>query len=152
MNKEIKEILDKLKDDGWYDELDLTGDKWIELKQTETKQILDYITDLQQEIKEANDSITWWTNRFRSVERDNKELKQTETKQILDYITNLQQENERLKEWKEDLLKENIELEDIRKEAIEYIKRQQVIFANYDIVIENQLDILLNILQGSDKE
>lgn len=50
MNNEIKEILDKLKDDGWYDELDLTGDKWIELKQTETKQILDYITNLQEEI------------------------------------------------------------------------------------------------------
>lgn len=33
----------------------------------------------------------------------------------------LQEENERLKEWKEDLLKENIELENIRKEAIEYL-------------------------------
>ena len=49
MKDEIKEILDKLKDDDWYDELDLTGDKWIELKQTETKQILDYITNLQQD-------------------------------------------------------------------------------------------------------
>ena len=51
MNDEIKEILDKLKNDDWNDELDLTGDKWIELKQTETKQILDCITNLQQENK-----------------------------------------------------------------------------------------------------
>ena len=52
MKDEIKEILDKLKDKDWYEELDLTGDKWIELKQTETKQILDYITNLQEENEE----------------------------------------------------------------------------------------------------
>ena len=58
MNDEIKEILDKLKDDDWYDELDLTGDKWIELKQTETKQILDYITSLQKENKRLKAQLT----------------------------------------------------------------------------------------------
>lgn len=39
----------------------------------------------------------------------------------------------RLKEWKEDLLNENIELENIRKEAIEYIKELQnscIVFSN----------------------
>lgn len=47
-------------------------------------------------------------------------------------------------EWKKDI--------QANKKAIAYIKTQQVIFANYDIVIEEQLDNLLNILQGSDKE
>lgn len=37
MNEEIKEILDKLKDNDWYEELDLTGTKWIELKKRKTK-------------------------------------------------------------------------------------------------------------------
>ena len=49
MNKEIKEIIDKLKDGNWYDELDLTGEMWIELRWKETHLLLDYITNLQQE-------------------------------------------------------------------------------------------------------
>lgn len=36
--------------------------------------------------------------------------------------------------------------------AIKYIKTQQTIFTDYDIAIENRLNILLNILNGeSDK-
>lgn len=57
MREEIKEILDKLKDDEWYEELDLTGDKWIELKQTETNKILDYITNLQQENEDLKNRL-----------------------------------------------------------------------------------------------
>lgn len=49
MNDEIKGILDKLKDNDWYEELDLTGTKWIELTQEETNQLLNYITNLQKE-------------------------------------------------------------------------------------------------------
>lgn len=49
MKDEIKGILDKLKDNDWYEELDLTGTKWIELTQEETNQLLNYITNLQQE-------------------------------------------------------------------------------------------------------
>ena len=47
MNKEIEEILDKLKDKDWYEELDLTGTKWIELKQEETNLLLSYIEQLE---------------------------------------------------------------------------------------------------------
>lgn len=57
MNDEIKEIIKKLKDDGWYEELDLTGEMWIELRWKETHLLLDYITNLQQEnerLKETN--------------------------------------------------------------------------------------------------
>lgn len=46
-NKEIEELLDKLKDKDWYDELDLTGTKWIELKQEETNLLLSYIEQLE---------------------------------------------------------------------------------------------------------
>lgn len=49
MNNEIKEILDKLKDGNCYNELDLTGEMWIELRWEETHLLLDYITNLQQE-------------------------------------------------------------------------------------------------------
>ena len=36
---------------------------------------LDYITNLQEELKSANESITWWSNRFKAVERDKKDYK-----------------------------------------------------------------------------
>lgn len=46
MNKEIEEILDKLKDKDWYEELDLTGTKWIELKL-----LLSYIEQLEKKVE-----------------------------------------------------------------------------------------------------
>lgn len=49
---------------------------------------------------------------LKKLEQENKQLKE---------------ENERLKEWKEDLLNENIALENIRKEAIEYINNNCVL-------------------------
>lgn len=52
------------------------------------------------------------------------QLPYKQMEKLYDHITSLQQkveqlekENKRLKEWKEDLLSENIELENIRKEA-----------------------------------
>lgn len=38
-------------------------------------EILDLITNLQQELKEANDSVEWWTNRFKAVQQENERLK-----------------------------------------------------------------------------
>ena len=35
----------------------------------------DKVHDQFEEIKELNNSITWWTNRFNAVERDNRNLK-----------------------------------------------------------------------------
>ena len=57
MNKEIEEILDKLKDKDWYEELDLTGTKWIELKQEETNLLLSYIEQLEKRIYKARKMI-----------------------------------------------------------------------------------------------
>lgn len=86
MKDEIKEILDEL---DWYikqpNNQDVNGEYEppMELSQEEAKEIYDCITNLQEELKSANESITWYSNRFKAVERDNRKLKE---------------ENERLKE------------------------------------------------------
>jgi len=123
MNKEIKEILDRLDYNEWEVDLYKVPITWCELYD-----IRDYITNLQQKYDEA------------------------------DYDRHkLFEENERLKEWKEDLLKENIELENIRKEAIEYIKDncsyEEDTKYCYDDLCSSDVNNLLNILQnGSDSQ
>jgi len=57
MKDEIKEILDKITDEDWYEEKDLTGIKWIELKQEETNLLYDYITNLQEKYEELKDEL-----------------------------------------------------------------------------------------------
>ncbi len=47
MKDSIQDIINKIKDKNWYDELDTTGTKWIELRWEETHLLLDHITDLQ---------------------------------------------------------------------------------------------------------
>ncbi len=112
MNNEIKEILDKLKDSNWYDELDLTGDKWIELKQTETNQILDYITKLQEDVRtgqEINSELQQENEKLkRLADKDYTELNIVELKAFdyksrcekainklrRDYYTNYTQHND----------------------------------------------------------
>lgn len=104
MNDEIKEILDWLKDEDIY--VEDYGFQYKRISLKEIKQLLDYITNLQQELQEANDSVEWWSNRFKAVERDNRELTQEneELKKKLDrrYYKNeyerIKQENERLQE------------------------------------------------------
>ena len=55
MNNEMEEILDCLKDDS---------KSFIICSNYKKKILLDYITNLQQENQELNDSVTWWNNRF----------------------------------------------------------------------------------------
>ena len=43
----------------------------------------------KEDIIEMQDDITWWTNRFKAVERDNRELKQRIDKAI-EYIKKFQ--------------------------------------------------------------
>ena len=116
MNKEIKGILDYLKDDN--KSFIICGVSYYKISDYKAKVLLDYITNLQEEIK--------------IMVKDDERSQKT--------IIRLSKENKRLKEWKEDLLQENIELENIRKEAIEYIQ-------NHIVATETE-DILLNILQG----
>ena len=89
MNDEIKEILEELRNE----ENDIKGInflKYQDLTRGQINLLLDYITNLQQDtemyaqlkeeyeqdLKEANDSITWWTNRFKAVQQENKRLKE----------------------------------------------------------------------------
>lgn len=79
MKDEIKQILDEL---DWYikqpNNQDINGEYEppMELSQEEAKEIYDCITNLQEELKSANESITWYSNRFKAVERDNRKLKE----------------------------------------------------------------------------
>lgn len=54
MNNDIKEILNKLKDINWYEELDLTGTMWIELTWEETHLLLNCITNLQERLHDTD--------------------------------------------------------------------------------------------------
>ena len=144
MNEEIKEIFKEWKQFlSWCYE---NNDKTVEIHRDKVKYIIDYITNLQQEIEKLN---------------DDKRCMLVQLYKANDYRDKVKQENERLKEWKEDLLKENIELENIRKEAIEYIKNTTLFTEDYDYDYEENLvwkcatddkgrEDLLNILQGSE--
>ena len=93
INDEIKEILDKIKEIyDIHEQIIIKHNNADEIKFflsiKEGKLLLDYITYLQQENQELNDSITWWTNRFNAVQRDYEELKQENErlkKQVSEY-------------------------------------------------------------------
>ena len=60
MNDEIKEILDNVRKC-----CDITKDQsFVVYQRQDILKLLDYITNLQQENQELNDSVTWWNNRF----------------------------------------------------------------------------------------
>lgn len=161
MNNEIKEILDKLKDGNWYDELDLTGTMWIELKWEETHLLLDYITNLQKTNKNHSKKLIELGNKITNLQQE-LEIMVKDDERSQETIIRLTKENERLKEWKKDLLNENIELENIRKEAIEYINnfwREKSYYESVENCLkfatmnEFEKEDLLNILQnGSEKD
>lgn len=93
------------------------------------------IESLQQEIKELNDDIIWWTNRFNAVERDNRELK-----------ANLEMyENGVYFSSQVDELQARID------KAIEYMGINEEILKTCEIYDVNGIEVY-KILQGSDKE
>lgn len=82
-NKEIEKILKYLKNNTYIP--DETKRKYKILHRDEVNLLLSYIEQLKNNYIEANDSITWWTNRFNAVERDNRNLKNNRDKAI-EYI------------------------------------------------------------------
>lgn len=91
MSEEIKEILDNLK------EWSVEGNLYFEINDEKAKKLYNYITNLQQEnkqlkeeLKSANEEITWWSNRFNAVERDNRQLKEA-LKDIEELLLNEEQ-------------------------------------------------------------
>lgn len=186
MNNEIKEILDRIE----------TASEIFDclLKPEECTELLDYITNLedtlidkqecidayneiinnrdkeitnlQQEIQEANDSITWWTNRFRAVERENKRLKgELNCKEYFSSIMSEDTEFVILTKNNYDRQQKDIELELIDyksrlekannqlKIIMQIIKEQPTRNIEDDEWLENRLIGVTNILQnGSDDD
>lgn len=68
MNDEIKEILKEIE---CYRNEELC---LIFLSRKESNALLDYITNLQAELQEANDNADWWHNRFNAVQQENETL------------------------------------------------------------------------------
>ena len=124
MNDEIKEILDNF--EKYEARYKLHNETQFIITHREIESLLDYITNLQQENERLKEQINQYE------EPDDMTLfymwldakAKDKMKQFENQIIMLKQENERLKEWKKDLLNENIELENIRKEAIEFIKEK----------------------------
>lgn len=165
MNDEIKQILIQLE---YFIEEGYEYYNDIKLNKNQMKQLLDYITNLQQELQEANDSVEWWSNRYNAVVKN---CDETIKKMIA-----LGEENERLKEENNNKAMNDYahaideswyrELYDDYKsrceKAIEYINKNKHLsmFAdcrepeedwNYDL--ECSANDLLNILQnGSDSQ
>lgn len=98
--------------------------------------ILDYITNLQQELKEANESITWWSNRFKAIQQENERLKAN---------IRTQKSRRRLQTRKKNDYKSRCE------KAIEYIKENEFYLDYKTGACIKGVMPLLNILQnGSD--
>lgn len=89
MNDEIKEILDRIE----------TASEIFDclLKPEECTELLDYITNLQAELQEANDNAEWWHNRFKAVQQENERLKEN-NQSMQEEMARVWEENERLKE------------------------------------------------------
>lgn len=110
MNKEIKEILNYMKQYveniyehdsepmlNWKDlqivlsyieQLKKRNKELYEGFMATQEELTDYATkneQLEEDYKEANESVTWWTNRFYAVERDKKQLENNRDKAI-EYI------------------------------------------------------------------
>lgn len=82
MNDEVKEFTKNLIYDETVEGFICT-DKFY-------KKLKDYITNLQQELKEANESVEWWTNRFKAVE---KEDYKTRIDKAIEYIEKEYEDN-----------------------------------------------------------
>ena len=139
MNDEIKEILDWLKDEDIY--LEDYGYQYKRISLKDTKILLDYITNLQQENEELKKNQRFHKNGVFSLEYDKETLS--------DMVEDLQQENERLNEilvWKQEHEKE---LHTRIEKAIEYIEDNTYYKSHKGYV---DLNDLLNILQNGSEE
>lgn len=115
-NKEIEELLNEFK-------------KGTHLFPEYREIILSYIEQLEADYKEANDSITWWTNRYNAL---NKEYKLLKDRNEINIDRNI--EAYRIVE----------QLENNRDKAIEYIEEKGRLKYN-----PNEL---INILKGDSDE
>lgn len=98
MNNEIKEILDYLKESA------IKKNLYFEIKPEKAQILLDYITNLQQEINKLTAESTEWESKCYELQQAKDEL-QNDYQEAVDKICELKQENERLKELNENASK-----------------------------------------------
>lgn len=142
MKDEIKEILDKLRSDDYY-EKEYQKSAYYE---RDLKKLEDYITNLQEKVENQRQELVSLNDRLKEVKKSNGFLKQ---------------ENERLKEnaihndkvvdkakWNEMIYKSRIE------KAIEYINNNSYFKDNVvkTMIFKDYSSNLLNILQGVGKD
>ena len=92
MSEETKDIILDVKDSLNETPKNMYKYNKITLNLNEFEEILNYIEQLEKELKEANESITWWSNRFKAVERDNKQLENIR-KEAIKFINEELEEN-----------------------------------------------------------
>ena len=109
----------------------------------EDKKLQKHLVNEMMKVSETNPDVMFY---MEALMKKYEELEQK--------VEQLEKENKRLKEWKEDLLSENIELENIRKEAKDFIKnntyeyfhdgnlKDKTLSINKTIFIDNLLNIL----------
>lgn len=142
----------------------------------ESQPLKDYITNLQQENQELNDSIIWWNNRFNAVQRENERLKDqnNDLRKIYRNTYNklFENGNDELARYFQaqidecrtfyvepiiDYYKEWLDYKSRIDKAVEYIehskfiKEQVIMRSNYNMQ-DFQIRELLNILRGKDNE
>lgn len=143
MNDGIKEILDYLKDEKWdYYPSDMTPYKVFLME--ERDKILDYITNLQQELEEYKDTETY-SKRFlykANKDRLNANLKLVEENERLKLEKNTKSASEIICENLHDVYKSRIE------KAVEILKRYTDDESNYYVPVFE----LIDILNGEEKE
>ena len=138
MIDEIKELIDKLKDNDWYDELDLTGTKWVELTWEETHLLLDYITTLQEENKEL---------KLLSMTQNNREYRSK-------FLKEYQKEHgENCYPDYDEIYKRYDKLKSNNDAAIEIYKNRMFIEYKQKRFMEDKTtaDLMYEALQGDDK-
>lgn len=107
--------------------------------------------DYEEEIESLNESITWWTNRFNAVERDNRELRK-ETERLKEEYVMLQNASDEVEEELENRIVNAIKFIEARKSTQEFRKNKwKEKEVNIDIVLEQYRDIL-EILKKENKD
>lgn len=134
MNNEIKEIL-KIEVDCDYKKLSVDEISILE----------DYITNLQEELKSAYESIAWWNNRYNALRKENQDLKEQLENKIdlyedtISYQLGYDKGSEDYKSRNEKALK-----------FVSNLISEADCFYNYDI-LESKKQELEDILKGGDE-
>lgn len=130
MKDEIKEILDKLQKVANCETA--SRNALMEIKDKDYQLLLDYITNLQEEVKSANESITWWVNRFNALQEENKRLSIELNKNMIERNNYLSRNEKAIKMFNNETL------------------NKYYYGMSYEFEINDFKEDMLNILQGSD--